>query len=252
MTVAETAVGGPPLRVSGLVKRFTQGERVVEALRGVSMEVSAGEFVAVMGPSGSGKSTLLHLMAGLDRPTQGSVHVAGQSLGDAGESQLTLIRRRKIGLVFQAYNLIPTLDVARNVALPLALDGRRPDPDRLDALLDRLGLLKRRDHFPDQLSGGEQQRVAIARALVVDPCVLLADEPTGNLDRDSSDAICRLLDELRTEEGCTIVTVTHEPAVACWASSVRVLVDGELLDMQYAPVDHDTAELAAFYRRIVT
>jgi putative ABC transport system ATP-binding protein len=226
-----------PLSLVNVVKCFHQGDREVRALDGLSLEVEPGQFVAVMGQSGSGKSTLLHLAAGLTQPESGQVRVAGNDLGTMTDRALTLFRRRHIGLVFQSFNLIPTLTAEENVALPLMLDARgrgssngqlRPKESAL-ALLERLNLGHRLGHRPDAMSGGEQQRVAIARALVTEPDLILADEPTGNLDTENGRAVCELLRRL-AEEGRTIVMVTHEPTVAAYAGRVVVLRDGQMVD----------------------
>ena len=221
-----------PLVVENVVKQFKQGQETVQALAGISLEVSAGQFVAVMGASGSGKSTLLHLMAGLAKPNAGRVLVNGQDLSVMTDRDLTLFRRRQIGLVFQAFNLIPTLTAEENIALPLMLEGRKPcDVKRkADELMARLGMTSRRGHRPDALSGGEQQRVAIGRALVSEPAVILADEPTGNLDSSNSRAVCELLRDLSVIHNKTIIMVTHEPSVAAYAMEVAVLKDGKLVD----------------------
>ncbi|HTK76931.1 MAG TPA: ABC transporter ATP-binding protein [Gemmataceae bacterium] len=220
-----------PLVVENVVKQFRQGDRVVRALDGVSLEVAQGQFLAVMGASGSGKSTLLHLMAGLTQADGGRVMIAGADLGAMNDRELTLFRRRKVGLVFQSFNLIPTLTAEENVLLPLMLDGRNGDAGdaKVNELLARLGLAGRRGHRPDAMSGGEQQRVAIGRALVTDPAVILADEPTGNLDSANSRSVCELLRDLSAVHGKTIVMVTHEPSVAVYANEVAVLKDGKLV-----------------------
>ncbi|MEM6561983.1 MAG: ABC transporter ATP-binding protein [Planctomycetota bacterium] len=219
-----------PLRVANVSKSFRQGGQNVVALDDVSLDVSAGTFLAIMGQSGSGKSTLLHLMAGLARPTGGQVFVRGDDIARLSDRKLTLFRRRHIGLVFQSFNLIPTLTARENVALPLRLDGRDEALGRVDELLDTLGIAERRTHRPDAMSGGEQQRVAIGRALVTDPTVVLADEPTGNLDSANSRSVCELLRDLSTLHGKTIVMVTHEPHVAAYAHEVAVLRDGKLVE----------------------
>jgi len=219
-----------PLRVEHVTKRFRQGTTTIQALRDISLTVARGEFVAVMGASGSGKSTLLHVMAGLTRPDEGRVLVDGQDLSALSDFQLTLLRRRRIGLVFQTFNLIPTLSAQDNILLPAMAEGReRLARSQLDELLTRLGLAERRRHLPDTMSGGEQQRVAIARAMICDPAIILADEPTGSLDSVTGQSICRLLQELCAEQGRTIVVVTHEPAVAVWATRIVVLKDGQAL-----------------------
>ncbi len=221
-----------PVVVEQVVKRFRQGEEVVEALAGVSLVGSRGQFLAIMGASGSGKSTLLHLMAGLAMPDAGQVFVNGVNLGGMTDRDLTVFRRRQIGLVFQSFNLIPTLTAEENVGLPLMLEGRNGNaaPGKVDEVLARLGMLHRRAHRPDAMSGGEQQRVAIGRALVNDPAVILADEPTGNLDSSNSKAVCELLRDLSIIHNKTIVMVTHEPTVAAYASEVAVLKDGKLVE----------------------
>jgi putative ABC transport system ATP-binding protein len=220
-----------PLSVQNVSKRFGQGDRLVSALSSVTLEVGRGEFLAIMGASGSGKSTLLHLMAGLTLPDSGEVRVAGENLAAMPDRELTIFRRRKIGLVFQAFNLIPTLTAEENVAMPLMLDGANGSAaaEKVRSVLDQLGLKNRRLHRPDALSGGEQQRVAIGRALVADPAVLLADEPTGNLDSASSKSVCELLRDLSQTQGRTIVMVTHEPSVAAYAEQIAVLRDGRLV-----------------------
>jgi putative ABC transport system ATP-binding protein len=219
-----------PLVVENVRKQFRQGDRAVAALDGVSLEVPQGQFLAVMGASGSGKSTLLHLMAGLALPDAGRVVINGTELKGMSDKQLTLFRRRHIGLVFQSFNLIPTLSAEENLALPLMLEGRNGvGQKKVDELLATLGLAKRRHHRPDAMSGGEQQRVAIGRALVTDPAVILADEPTGNLDSANSKSVCELLRDLSVIHGKTIVMVTHEPTVAAYAQEVAVLKDGKLV-----------------------
>jgi putative ABC transport system ATP-binding protein len=242
-----------PLRVERLIKRFRQGDTVVEALRGVSLQIEKGQFVAVMGASGSGKSTLLHVMAGLTRPAEGRVEVDGQDLSAMSDYNLTLFRRRKIGLVFQAFNLIPTLTAWDNIRLPLLADGRAAAADEpLRALLARLDLSHRARHRPDALSGGEQQRVAIARAMISDPSIILADEPTGSLDSVTGQSICKLLQQLCKEQGRTIVVVTHEPTVAIWAERIIVLKDGRLLTEFPTEQFCDVHHLAAHYQDVVS
>jgi putative ABC transport system ATP-binding protein len=218
------------LEAVGLRKRYAMGEVSVEALRGVDFVVKRGEFVAIMGPSGSGKSTLLHLLGGLDDPTDGEVLLAGQPLAQLSDDRLTLIRRRQVGFVFQFFNLLPTLTAAENVALPLLIDGRRLEDyeERVADLLALVGLADRAGHRPDQLSGGEQQRVAIARAFVTDPEVVLADEPTGNLDSAAGEEILRLLRRMRDEKGQTIVMVTHNEHAAEYADRIVRLRDGRI------------------------
>jgi len=218
------------LEAVALRKRYAMGEVSVEALRGVDFVVKRGEFVAIMGPSGSGKSTLLHLLGGLDDPTDGEVLLAGQPLAQLSDDRLTLIRRRQVGFVFQFFNLLPTLTAAENVALPLLIDGRRLEDyeERVADLLALVGLADRAGHRPDQLSGGEQQRVAIARAFVTDPEVVLADEPTGNLDSAAGEEILRLLRRMRDGKGQTIVMVTHNQHAAEYADRIVRLRDGRI------------------------
>lgn len=220
-----------PLVVENATKQFRQGDRVVAALAGVSLRVEQGTFLAIMGASGSGKSTLLHLMAGLTQADGGKVIVNGTDIGELNDRQLTLFRRRNIGLVFQSFNLIPTLTAEENIRLPLMLEGRNGalNESRINGLLDQLGIAARRSHRPDALSGGEQQRVAIGRALVADPAVILADEPTGNLDSTNSRSVCELLQNLSINHQKTIVMVTHEPSVAAYAKQIVVLKDGRIV-----------------------
>ena len=218
----------PVLDANDLKKRYELGRVTVEALAGVDFQVEAGEFVAIMGPSGSGKSTLLHLLGGLDNPSDGSVTLAGQELSQMNDLQATLARRRNIGFVFQFFNLLPTLTAEENVALPLVIDGQKivDHQGRIDALLDLVGLLERRNHKPDQLSGGEQQRVALARALVTQPAIVLADEPTGNLDSKTGNSIMELLRRSCDDLKQTTIIVTHDPRAAAYADRVVFLRDG--------------------------
>jgi putative ABC transport system ATP-binding protein len=229
-----------------LTKVHGQGGAAVTALDGVNLQVQAGEFVAVMGPSGCGKSTLLQLVGGLDRPTAGDVLIAGQGLAQLSDDALSALRRRTIGFVFQAYNLIPVLNAVENVALPLILDGMRPAEatTRAATWLAQLGLGDRRDHRPDQLSGGQQQRVAIARALVADPALILADEPTGNLDSKAAGEIAELLRRIAADYGRTIVMVTHDPRIAAHAGRIVFLKDGTIAD-DTRIAERATAEVAA-------
>jgi putative ABC transport system ATP-binding protein len=208
------------------------GEVTVDALSEVDFVVEEGEFVAVMGPSGSGKSTLLHLLGGLDKPTDGEVTLAGRKLSLLSDREVTVMRRHNVGFVFQFYNLIPTLTAEENIALPLLIDGKKLKDyqDRIDKLLDLVGLTERRHHRPDQLSGGEQQRVAIARALVTEPAIVLADEPTGNIDSKTGEGILSVLRKSCDELGQTIVLVTHDPKAASYADRVVFLRDGRIID----------------------
>ena len=209
-----------------LTRRYGDGESAVDALRGVSLDVPAGQFTAVMGPSGSGKSTLMHLLAGLDRPTSGSVVVGGQELANLDDKRLTALRRDKLGFVFQAFNLIPVLSARENITLPLMLAGKKPDDAWLAKLVDAVGLGDRLTHRPAELSGGQQQRVAIARALVARPDVVFADEPTGNLDSKSASEVLGLLRRAVDDFGQTVIMVTHDPGAAAVADRVVMLRDG--------------------------
>ena len=213
-----------------MTRRYGKGETAVDALRGVSLAVAPGELVAVMGPSGSGKSTLMHILAALDNPTSGHVTVAGQDVGALSDPEVTILRRAHIGFVFQFFNLLPMLTAEENVVLPLSIAGMKPDKAFLDDLLKRFGLDERRDHRPSELSGGQQQRVAIARALVSKPTVVLADEPTGNLDSVTSHEILELLRSASEEHGQTTIMVTHEAAAAAIAHRVLILGDGLIVE----------------------
>lgn len=238
------------LRTEQLTKSFHQGENSIAALSDFSLSVERSEFIAIMGASGSGKSTLLNLIAGLTRPDSGHVSVEGEELSNMRDPQLTYFRRRRIGLVFQAFNLIPTLTAEDNVLLPV-LAGGTQGPLSAEQLLERVGLKDRTRHRPDALSGGEQQRVAIARALVSDPSILLADEPTGSLDSVTGQKICKLLKEIRSEIGRTVIVVTHEPAVALWADRVVVLKDGRKLTEFETDGFKDAQALATLYHEVL-
>ena len=220
-TSAQAAVEG-----RDLTRRYGEGTTSVEALRGVDIVVQSGELVAVMGPSGSGKSTLMHILAGLDKPTSGTVMIAGTEITQLDDSHLTRLRRKHIGFVFQFFNLLPMLDAEENVLLPLSIAGEKPDKAWLDELLKRMGLDQRRDHRPAELSGGEQQRVAIARSLVSRPTILFADEPTGNLDSKTGGEILDLIRDSVDSYGQTTVMVTHEPRAAATADRILFLSDG--------------------------
>jgi putative ABC transport system ATP-binding protein len=209
-----------------LTRRYGEGDTAVDALRGVSLDVRKGELTAVMGPSGSGKSTLMHILAGLDRPTSGEVTIAGTKLSTLNDNELTKLRRKHIGFVFQFFNLLPMLDAEENVVLPLSIAGEKPDKAWVDDLLKQVGLADRRSHRPSELSGGQQQRVAIGRALVNKPTIIFADEPTGNLDSKTSGEILELLEHSVRELNQTIVMVTHEPRAAAIADRVLFLDDG--------------------------
>ncbi len=216
------------LEAKSVRKQYQLGQVTVDALAGVDFAVKKGEFVAIMGPSGSGKSTLLQLLGGLDQPTDGEITLADKKLSMLGDDAITLVRRRNVGFIFQFYNLVPTLSAEENIALPLMIDGKNiPEhQDRIDELLRVVGMTDRRDHKPDQLSGGQQQRVAIARAFVTNPSIVLADEPTGNLDSKNGEEILKLLRHACDELGQTIIMVTHDPKAASYADRVVFLKDG--------------------------
>jgi putative ABC transport system ATP-binding protein len=216
-------------------RRYGEGDAAVDALRGVTLDVPSGRFVAVMGPSGSGKSTLMHLLAGLDRPTGGSVAIGGLDLAELRDDALTRLRRDRVGFIFQSFNLVPTLSTEENVVLPERLAGRKADAAWVDSVLERVGLAERRTHRPAQLSGGQQQRVAVARALVSSPAVLFADEPTGNLDSASGAQVLSLMREAVDRDGQTIVMVTHDARAAAIADEVVVLADGQVVRRLDAP-----------------
>jgi putative ABC transport system ATP-binding protein len=212
-----------------LRRRYGEGDTAVDALRGVDFEVARGELTAVMGPSGSGKSTLMHLLAGLDRPTAGTVSIDGTEITGLKDAELTRLRRSKVGFVFQFFNLLPMLSAEENVVLPLTIAGRKPDKAWLEELLGRMGLGERRKHRPSELSGGQQQRVAVARALVARPAVVFADEPTGNLDSRTSGEILDLLREAVEDYGQTLVMVTHDSRAATVADRIVYLADGVIV-----------------------
>ncbi|MFN2117925.1 MAG: ABC transporter ATP-binding protein [Candidatus Promineifilaceae bacterium] len=222
----------PVVETNALDKQYDLGEHHVNALLAVDFVVEEGEFVAIMGPSGSGKSTLLHLIGGLDQPTNGEVILNGQRLSLMKDKQITLLRRRNIGFVFQFFNLLPTLSAGENITLPLLIDGKNLQEyqDRLNTILLLIGLTDRQHHKPEQLSGGEQQRVALARALIMEPAIVLADEPTGNLDSKTGMAIMDLLKRSCEELGQTIVIVTHDPRAASTANRVVFLRDGKIAE----------------------
>src|SRR6266508_2980866 len=222
--------GAPALQTHDLTKVYGEGETALHALDGVSLEIERGEMAAIMGPSGSGKSTLLHLLGALDTPSSGEILLAGQRYDGLGDDELTRLRREKIGFVFQFFNLLPSLTAEENVLLPALIAGRRDEEirRRTKELLGRVGLAERAGHLPAELSGGEQQRVSIARALLTEPEIVLADEPTGNLDTRSSTGVLDLLRELNEAEGQTLVIVTHDPAAASTARRVVFLRDGKV------------------------
>jgi len=218
------------IRCIDVRKVYRQGDNEITALAGVSLEIAQGSFAAIMGPSGSGKSTLLHLIGGLDRPSGGELLVDGRLIGQMSDDQVTLFRRNQVGFVFQFFNLLPTLTALENVTLPFVLDGRaQAEADRkAELLLERVGLDKRKHHLPDELSGGEIQRVSIARALAFNPPILLADEPTGNLDSKNGQAILALLRQINKDERCTVVMVTHSEEAASYGDRKIFLRDGKV------------------------
>lgn len=216
------------LRVESLTKVYGKGENEVRALDGVSFSVEKGEFVAVIGPSGSGKSTLLHILGGVDRPTSGRVLMDGKDVYAQNEEQLAIFRRRQVGLIYQFYNLIPVLNVTENITLPVLMDGQRVNRDRLKELITTLGLTGRENHLPNQLSGGQQQRVSIGRALMNAPAVVLADEPTGNLDSKNSKEIVDLLKISNEKYGQTLIVITHDESIALQADRIISIDDGKI------------------------
>lgn len=226
--------GGPAhgghvaLRAVGLSKQYGSGEAAVIALDNVTLDIASGQFTAIMGPSGSGKSTLMHCLAGLDSPSRGDTFLGDTKLSSLDDTQLTLLRRKRIGFVFQSFNLLPAFTARQNIMLPLELAGVRPDEQWFDMLVSTLGIQDRLSHRPAELSGGQQQRIAIARALMTRPDVIFADEPTGNLDSRSSEQVLRFLQRSVRELGQTIVMVTHDPITASFADRVLLLADGEL------------------------
>lgn len=216
------------LEVTNLCKTYGKGDTMVKALDNVSFSVEKGEFLAIIGPSGSGKSTLLHILGGVDVPTSGSVVINQTDISNLDETALAIFRRRQIGLIYQFYNLIPILTVQENLTLPLLLDGRKPDKKQIDTLVKRLGLENRLDHLPNQISGGQQQRVSIGRALVNNPALMLADEPTGNLDSENSKEIISLLRQFNKEFNQTVIIITHDEKIANSADRVITIEDGKI------------------------
>jgi len=217
------------LRTEELTREYGFGDNKVVALNHVSFSVEEGEFVTILGPSGSGKSTLLHLLGGVDKPTSGKVYIGGQSIYEMKERELTAFRRREVGQIYQFYNLIPVLNVEENICLPMLLDHRQAERKDLDELLELLGLTERVNHLPSELSGGQQQRVAIGRALISKPKLILADEPTGNLDQKNSREIIKLFRELNEKYGQTILLITHDEKIAEHAERILVIEDGQIV-----------------------
>ncbi len=222
-------MNGQVVQASDVSRRYGEGDAAVDALVDVSTGFERGRFTAIMGPSGSGKSTLMHILAGLDRPTSGTVVLDGQEITDLDDGELTKLRRDKLGFVFQFFNLLPVLTAEENLVLPLSIAGRKPDREWLERLIDTVGLGDRRTHRPSELSGGQQQRVAVARALVSKPTVVFADEPTGNLDSKASGDVLRLLRQAVDEFGQTVIMVTHDPAAAAHADRLITLSDGAIV-----------------------
>jgi putative ABC transport system ATP-binding protein len=218
------------IRCIDVRKVYRQGKNEITALDGVSLDIARGEFAVIMGPSGSGKSTLLHLIGGLDRPTSGELLVDQRLVGQMADDQVTLFRRTRIGFIFQFFNLLPTLTALENIALPVVLDGRSKEEaeQRAKMLLDKVGLENRKDHLPEEMSGGEIQRIAVARALAFDPPILLADEPTGNLDSKTGESILSLLRQINRDAGCTIVMVTHSQEAAGYGGRTIFFRDGKI------------------------
>ena len=217
------------LRVENLSKSYGKDSTLVEALKNVSFSVNKGEFVAIVGPSGSGKSTLLHILGGVDKPTSGHVYVEGTDVFSLNENNLAIFRRRQVGLIYQFYNLIPILNVRENISLPVLLDGKEPDEKYLNELIETLGLQDRVNHLPNELSGGQQQRVSIGRSLMYHPSMLLADEPTGNLDSKSSHEIMELLELSNRKYGQTIIMITHDENLAMHANRIITIEDGQII-----------------------
>ena len=234
------------LRVEHLSKIYGAGENQVKALDDVSLSVEKGEFVAIVGASGSGKSTLLHLLGGVDRPTSGKVYINGTDIFAMIDDELAIFRRRQVGIIYQFYNLIPILNVEENMAIPMELDGRKVEKAQMDDMLLRLGLTERRTHLPNELSGGQQQRTSIGRALITRPSIVLADEPTGNLDSKSGDVVIHTLSHINRELGKTIVMVTHDPKMASYCSRLILLKDGMILEDMRNGGDQE-----AFYQEIL-
>ncbi len=216
------------LRCENLSKIYGSGNACVKALDGISFSVEAGEFVSIVGPSGSGKSTLLHILGGVDKPTEGCVRIGGTDIHKLSENKLAIFRRRQIGLVYQFYNLLPVLNVDENIVLPHLLDGRPLDKERLDRIVEQMGLTDRRNNLPGQLSGGQQQRVSIGRAVYNHPAILLADEPTGNLDRKNGEEIIRILKRSNRSQKQTLLLITHDESIALQADRMLSIEDGRI------------------------
>ena len=226
------------MAASAVTRQYGEGDSAVHALRGVSLDIPHGQFAAVMGPSGSGKSTLMHILAGLDTPTSGQVWIGDEEITDMDDDELTLLRRRSIGFIFQFFNLLPMLTAQQNVVLPLSIAGEDVDSEWVDEVMEKVGLADRRTHRPSEMSGGQQQRVAIARALVSRPTILFADEPTGNLDSTMSEEILQALRDSVDSYGQTTMMVTHEASAAAVADRIVFLADGETVEDEYGLDEH--------------
>jgi len=227
--VNATATPTAVVSARDITRRYGEGDAAVDALRGVTLDIVPGQFAAVMGPSGSGKSTLMHILAGLDKPTSGTVEIAGTDITDLSDSRLTLLRRHQVGFIFQFFNLLPMLTAEENILLPLSIAGVKPEREWVDQLIERMGLANRRTHRPSELSGGQQQRVAIGRALVSRPTIVFADEPTGNLDSTTSAEILELMRDSVDGYGQTTVMVTHDARAAAIADRILFLADGKIV-----------------------
>jgi len=240
--MSATTDGGEPqsiVQAQDLCRRYGEGEAAVDALAGVTVDFPTGRFAAIMGPSGSGKSTLMHILAGLDRPTSGTVRIGGVELTDLDDRRLTQLRRERVGFIFQTFNLLPVLNAEENILLPLSIAGRKPDREWFDRLIDTVGIRDRLSHRPAELSGGQQQRVAVARALISRPSVVFADEPSGNLDSKSSNDVLELLRQAVVDFGQTVVMVTHDAHAASFADRLLVLADGRIVhDGDAATAEH--------------
>jgi putative ABC transport system ATP-binding protein len=229
----------PAVAGAGLKRQYGEGESAVHALRGVTLEIPRGQFAAVMGPSGSGKSTLMHILAGLDEPTDGQAWIGGEEITGMDDDELTHLRRRQLGFIFQFFNLLPMLSAEDNITLPMSIAGEDPDPEWLDDVIAKVGLQDRRHHKPAELSGGQQQRVAIARALLSRPTILFADEPTGNLDSTTSEEVLEVLRSTVDDYGQTTLMVTHDASAAAIADRVLFLADGQVVQDSSGLAEHD-------------
>jgi putative ABC transport system ATP-binding protein len=240
---ADTPLNSTAVASTDVSRRYGEGDAAVDALRGVTVDIPEGQFTAVMGPSGSGKSTLMHILAGLDRPTEGSVTIAGREITTMGDQELTLLRREHIGFIFQFFNLLPMLSAEENITLPMSIAGRKPDQEWYANVIATVGLGDRLKHKPNELSGGQQQRVAVARALASRPRIVFADEPTGNLDSRSGAEVLELLRRSVDEHAQTVVMVTHDPVAAAYTDRVVFLADGRVVDELRGPTREQVLEV---------